>query len=62
MNCWRLTVALINTKKEALSILGQAASEYRGTKQDHLYLEAALEFIDSALGPHEDSGEDDQDD
>jgi len=55
-------VALINTKKEALSILGQAASEYRGTKQDHLYLEAALEFIDSALGPHEDSGEDDQDD
>ena len=44
-------MALINNAEEALSILGQACGEYRGTKQDHAYITAALEFVTERLQP-----------
>jgi hypothetical protein len=47
-------MALIDNAEQALSILGQATEEYKGTRKDHAYIEAALEFIKSALVPQED--------
>lgn len=46
-------MALINNTEEALSILGQATGEFKGTRQDHVYIEAALQFVKGALMPEE---------
>jgi hypothetical protein len=52
-------MAVINSAKEALSILGQATGEYKGTRQDHAYIEAALKFVKDALTPLADQQEED---
>jgi hypothetical protein len=44
-------MALINSAEEALSILGQATDKFVGTRKDHAYVEAALQFVKDALIP-----------